>query len=169
MSMAVMKHWKDSLVRTKYTVTQDKPVSTTGGNKKRRKKNEKNLHPETDEPEALKAEAAPQARHYQGWSAHGINRYNQLFDQIEKERATPREKHLEIELQTIFHTKAETTTKQRKTTKVPVPSLPMPRHQVWSIDTVEATVPVEAKKNDPPSSSDDSDDDDEEEDGPNLD
>jgi hypothetical protein len=62
MSMAVVKHWKDSSVRTKYTVTRDKTISTAGGSKKKRKKNGRTSHPasaETDKLEAQEPEAAP--------------------------------------------------------------------------------------------------------------
>jgi hypothetical protein len=172
MSMAVAKHWKDSAVRTKYTVTRDKPESGNGGSKKKRKKNDKTPHPattESEEPEAQEPEAAPQARRYRGWSAHGINRYNQLFDQIEKERATPRGKQFEERLLAFYREKAEADTKQRKVNKVPAPSLPMPRHQLWSTATVTATVADKAKKSDQSSSSGDSSDDDDDEEDSNQD
>jgi hypothetical protein len=138
---------------------------------KRKRKKEMNSPPssaDVDKHEALEPKDGPQACHYHGWSAHGINRYNQLFDQIEKEKNTPHWKCYEEKLQAFFQVKVEIENKECKKAKVPVASLPIPRHQLWSLDTVVTAVSVEAKQTDPPSSSDESDNDDEDKYGATL-
>jgi hypothetical protein len=128
MAMAKAKHWKDSPVPTKWTVTRDKPTPVlTGKSKKRALVN----HSETERD---KNQQGPQARRYRGWSAHGINRYNQLFDQIEKERSTNRGKRFEINLLKHFQKAAENdSSSKRRKPQEEAPPLPTPKHELWSI------------------------------------
>jgi hypothetical protein len=162
MAMAVANHWTDSPIRTKYTVTRDKAVSgQQGSTKKKRKSDTSSAQIHASDPQ--EQENGPQARRYRGWSAHGINRYNQLFDQIEKERNTQRGKCFEKDLLDYYQTKAATESKQRRTIKEPAASLPMPRHQLWSTNTTVATRTAESihtnrqGKDDDGSDEDDSD------------
>lgn len=147
MAMFVSGKWKDSEVRTKYTVTRDTSVSASSGKTKKRKNKPANEQSQTETTTA-KPEGGPQARRFRGWSAHGINRYNQLFDQIEKERKSLRGQRFEVELQAFFQKRAAETVNGRKKEKLPVPTLPMPRHEMWPMASVETSVPPPTKESD---------------------
>ena len=118
MAMAVANHYKESSVKTRWTVTRDKKKGSGHG---------------TDD-----AIDGPQARRYRGWSAHGINRYNQLFDDIKKERQSERGRHFEnkLLLQMIENNK-ENKNKRKRIAKE-LPTLPMPKHELW-VDTPVST------------------------------
>ena len=67
--MAKTDEWTTAPVPTKWTVRRDR---TSLAAKKAR--------------ETELETGNPQARHYRGWSARGINRYIQLYDDIGTER-----------------------------------------------------------------------------------
>lgn len=97
MEMARQDDWTTAAVPTKWTVTRDRTASAA--------KKAQNRESETGNP---------QARRYRGWSAQGINRYNQLFDQIEAERETSRATTFEDNLLRHFQREeAESNSKKR--------------------------------------------------------
>ena len=119
------KHWKDSPVPTKWTVTRDKPTPVQNTKSKKRVV----ANPEND-----MVQEGPQARRYRGWSAHGINRYNQLFDQIAKERSSKRGKRFETALLVHFqHVREANSSSKRKKPRLEPAPLPTPKHELWSI------------------------------------
>ena len=128
MDMAKEKHWKDSPVPTKWTVTRDKPTATSIGKSKKRA-----VVSHSDTLNDMK-EHGPQARRYRGWSVHGINRYNQLFDQIEKERTTKRGKRFETNLMSHFQRDEDRNAANKGTkTRVEAAALPTPKHELWTV------------------------------------
>lgn len=135
MSMAKTNHWKDSPVRTKWTVTRDTPVVSDSGKLKKQKLPPNEERIDTDLPEG------PQARRYRGWSAQGINRYNQLFDQIKKERNSKRGKRFEVKLRASMEHRAanEKNNGKNKKRKTELTALPMPKHELWSSDITVGT------------------------------
>ena len=127
MSMSKLDHWKDSSIPTKWTVTRDKkPTSSSGKSKgKTVVTGLENINNGTQQ--------GPAARRFRGWSAHGINRYNQLFDQIQKERASTRGKRFENML--LNHFKKELEKNQggkEKKSRMEAPPLPTPKHELWT-------------------------------------
>jgi hypothetical protein len=114
MAMAKAQAWKTSPVPTKWTVTRDK-TST----------------PAKRGNAILGQENQPQARRYRGWSAQGINRYNQLFDQIRTKREAPSFAHFEDKLLLHFQKQAESSSKKIKKQRREPPPLPMPKHELW--------------------------------------
>jgi hypothetical protein len=71
-SMAERGAWKDFDVSSMYTTSWDK------------RKSQKQQREEGNETESEEDNDIPQARRYRGWSAQGIARYNQLFDEIQE-------------------------------------------------------------------------------------
>ena len=134
MAMAKAKHWKDSPVPTKWTVTRDKPTPMQNSKSKKRA-----VVKDADTDNDM-IQQGPQARRYRGWSAHGINRYNQLFEQIEKERTSKRGKRFETTLLIHFQREEEnnSSSKRKKPRLEPAP-LPTPKHELWSVVPAIAT------------------------------
>jgi hypothetical protein len=128
MAMAKAHHWKDSPIPTRWTVTRDKPTqSPTGKSKKKAVVND-------SEAQRDGIQQGPQARRYRGWSAHGINRYNQLFDQIEKERSSKRGKRFEINLLSYLQKEEENdSSSKRKKPRIEPAPLPTPKHELWTV------------------------------------
>ena len=128
MAMAKAKHWKDSPVATRWTVTRDKPTPLQMGKSKKRPAVKES------EPENDRTQQGPQARRYRGWSAHGINRYNQLFDQIQKERNSKRGKRFETTLLLHFQEEEEKNASSKgKKPRIEAQPLPTPKHELWSV------------------------------------
>jgi hypothetical protein len=125
-AMAKSKHWKDSPVRTKWTVTRDKPAVVVAANAKH------SSH-ETELPHNSNGiQDGPLAQRFRGWSAHGINRYNQLFDEIKTERKSVRGQRFEQKLQDHFRNEALLQTSGRKKKqKTLLATLPTPKHELW--------------------------------------
>jgi hypothetical protein len=119
MDMAENNIWKTSAVPTKWTVTRDKTASAGRSG---------NLTQGRD--------ALPQARRYRGWSAQGILRYNQLFDEISAIRTQPRASLFEDRLLKHFQHEAESKGKSRKKITKEPPPLPTARHQLWALTTI---------------------------------
>jgi hypothetical protein len=119
MAMAIADLWKTSPVPTKWTVTKDKSTIAA---------------PREGDAATQKCEA--EARRFRGWSAKGILRYNQLFDQIKKERTTPRAERFEDKLMQHFQHKNVGGKGKNKKSKVTPPPLPTPKHELWSDDTI---------------------------------
>jgi hypothetical protein len=145
--MAKAKFWKTSPVPTKWTVTRDKTATA-----KRKGKADK----END--------AQPQARRYRGWSAQGILRYNQLFDEITAIRKTQKASTFETRLLKHFQHEAETTGKSKRKVTKEVPPLPMARHQLWVRDTITTNGGTPLVENDDTMLDGDNDDDDDDDD-----
>ena len=120
MAMAQNDKWTTAPVPTKWTVTRDRTAVAA----KKARTAESNT-------------GLPQARRYRGWSAEGINRYNQLYDQIKIERNTERGKLFEGNLLRHFRREAdENDTRQRKGVTTEAPPMPLPRHELWACDTI---------------------------------
>jgi hypothetical protein len=120
--MANRNEWKDSDVPSEWTTTKDtnrQPVRNG----------------EVDEDNSEEEETS-QARRYRGWSAQGINRYNQLFTEIELEREEETYLAFEKYCMTAFREEAEadgkTSHKRRKTE--PDRKMPVAKHQLWEDD-----------------------------------
>jgi hypothetical protein len=129
MAMAAAEEWTTAPVPTKWTVTRDRTASAA---KKAR----------TREAET----GNPQARRYRGWSAQGINRYNQLYDEIEAERKSSRAATFEANLLRHFQrVEADSSAKKRKGVPKVAPPMPMPRHGLWSNDTIISSKRVKNK------------------------
>ena len=150
MDMAEQDAWKTSPVPTKWTVTRDRTTKAV----------------REDQTNNRRA-GEPQARRYRGWSAQGIERYNQLFDQINAERETQSAKIFETKLLKHFQHQASSHSKAKKKASVEVTPLPMARHQLWVRDTIVTnnvidTVPksMDGNHNDDDEESEDDDDDD---------
>ena len=126
MAMAETDEWTTAPVPTKWTVTRDRTASAA---KKARDKESETGH--------------AQARRYRGWSAHGINRYNQLYDEIEAERLSTRADTFEANLLRHFQrVETETNSKKRKGVPKDAPPMPMPRHGLWSNDTIVSSARI---------------------------
>ena len=122
-AMAGTEEWKTSPVPTKWTVTRTKAdnakqkATTTGSQN-----------------------SEPTARRFRGWSSEGIQRYNQLFDEIKAERQTGRAKRFEEKLLEHFqHKKAKGNKKHKKKEQQPQTPFPVPKHELWSEDTITFT------------------------------
>ena len=116
-SMAKTDNWKESDVPTKWTTSSDKRKLIEQG-----KLNE-------DEEETN----TPQTRRYGGWSAQGIARYKQLFNEIELERKKPEYKDFEFYCMTEFQVEAEDQGKskcKRQKTRDDMP-LPAAKHELF--------------------------------------
>ena len=127
LEMAKTDEWTTASVPTKWTVTRDRTGSAA---KKAR---------------AVELETGnPQARRYRGWSARGISRYNQLYDEIEANRRSTRAETFEANLLRHFQrVEAESNNKKRKGTPKEVAPMPMPRHGLWSNDTIITTTRIQ--------------------------
>jgi hypothetical protein len=121
MEMAANDEWTTASVPTKWTVSRDRTASSA---KKARAR--------------LEETGIPQARRYRGWSPAGINRYNQLYDQLEVERASARAVLFEENLLRHFRHEEEIHSSNKKQKGVPreAAPMPMPRHASWSTDTI---------------------------------
>jgi hypothetical protein len=127
MAMSKNEHWKDLQVPTKWMVTRDKKT-TSGIGKSKNKTVVSDLENTTNG-----TPQGPTARRFCGWSAHGINRYNQLFDQIKKERASMHGKRFETTLLNHFKKELEKNPGGReKKTRIEPPLLPTPKHELWT-------------------------------------
>ena len=75
----------------------------------------------------------PQAKRYRGWSAQGIARYNQLFEEIKKERETLRYQEFEIYCMEEFMKEAGEDGKQgvKRRRMDDDKALPSARHELW--------------------------------------
>ena len=129
MEMAITDEWTTASVPTKWTVTRDRTASAA---KKAQRLEEATGH--------------PQARRYRGWSALGISRYNQIYDEIERERSSTRANTFEANLLRHFQREeSESSNKKRKGVPKEAPPMPMPRHELWSNDTITSTTRIKAK------------------------
>ena len=125
-SMADADDWKESDVPSKWTTSKEK-----------RKAKSK---PACDENSSVDNDC-PQAKRYRGWSAQGIARYNQLFEEVKKERETLEFQEFEIYCMEEFMKEAEEDGKQgvkRRRTNTDK-ALPSARHELWDDESqVEA-------------------------------
>jgi hypothetical protein len=119
--MATTEDWRSSSVPTKWTVTRDKTATA----ERRGRGNSKN-----DD------DVQPTARRYRGWSAIGIERYNQLFDEITSHRAKNSSTLLEDRLLKHFQHETDMRGKSKRKQKKEPPPLPMARHQLWVRDSI---------------------------------
>ena len=121
-SMAKSKAWRDSDVATKWTTTKD------------RRKHAAGTGDQNKTPTLSANDGVPQARRYRGWSAQGIARYNQLFNEIKVERT--KQSFLEFEEYLIeeFQEEAERDGQQgNKRQKVDNEKpLPVAQHELWN-------------------------------------
>jgi hypothetical protein len=116
-SMAESDNWKESDVPSEWTTSTDK-----------RKLNQQGK--ENDEEEETNK---PQARRYRGWSAKGIARYNQLFNEIETERKKPEYVEFESYCMREFQEEAEEqgrSKNKRQKTRIDMP-LPVAKHELF--------------------------------------
>jgi hypothetical protein len=124
-SMAEYMDWKDS----------DEPSKWTTSKEKRSKAKNATTADDTSSAE----NNCPLAKRYRGWSAQGIARYNQLFEEIKKERETLRFEEFETYVMEEFRTEAGEDGKQgvkrRKTDDEK--ALPSARHELWDDDPQE--------------------------------
>ena len=117
-SMADDMDWKDSDEPSKWTTSKEKRKASSAAT------TADNSSVEND---------CPQAKRYRGWSAQGIARYNQLFEEIKKEREKPRFEDFETYVMEEFMTEAREDGKQgvnRRRTKE-IKALPSARHELW--------------------------------------
>jgi hypothetical protein len=118
--MAATNKWTTASVPTKWTVSRDRTASLA-----------KKAYARLEET------GIPQARRYQRWSAASINRYNQIYDQIKVERASMRAALFEENLLHHFQREEEIhSTKKQKGVPREATPMPMPRHGLWSTDTI---------------------------------
>ena len=75
------------------------------------------------------------SQHNKGWSDEGLNRFNVLFDLVEKNRASPYAKQFEEDLRKWCEAKAEGK-KRKKVEKLFVEAVQV-RHELWSDDEDE--------------------------------
>ena len=117
-SMADSEDWKDSDVPSKWTTSKEKRKA------KSKRTGEENSSDESD---------CPQAKRYRGWSAQGIARYNQLFEEIKKERETLRYQEFEIYCMEEFMKEAGEDGKQgvKRRRMDNDKALPSARHELW--------------------------------------
>ena len=116
-SMAETGTWTDSEVPSKWTTS----------NEKRKTKLQEDDYERSDEDQI------PQARHFRGWSAQGIARYNQLYVEIELEQRKDNYETFEEYCMEEFQKEAEQAGKNRHTRKKMEPETPLPvaRHELW--------------------------------------
>ena len=109
--MAEKEEWKDSMVPSKWTTSKEK----------RQAENRNKENP------------IPQAQRYRGWSAQGLARYNQLFEEIKRERDG--HNFVEFETYCIAEFQAEAERNDKKTHKRKREEedrlLPTARHELW--------------------------------------
>ena len=85
---------------------------------------------------------------------HGLNRYNQLFDQIQAERETTRARIFEDNLLRHFQREEEeNNSKKKRGVPKEAPPMPIPRHELWATDTIVTTArtkktPLQREKDD---------------------
>ena len=127
-SMAEADDWKDS----------DEPSKWTTSKEKRKARGS-----DTMDGYSSDENDTPQAKRYRGWSAQGIARYNQLFEEIKKEREKPQFEDFETYCMEEFVEEAGESGKhggKRKRTEEDK-ALPSARHELWDDD-----VPVEPEE-----------------------
>jgi hypothetical protein len=122
--MADDMDWKDS----------DEPSKWTTSKEKRKARSEAVM----DDNSSVENDS-PQAKRYRGWSAQGIARYNQLFEEIKKEREKPRFEDFETYIMEEFMMEAREDGKQgvkrRRTDEDK--ALPSARHELWDDEPQE--------------------------------
>jgi hypothetical protein len=120
-SMAERGAWKDSDVSSMYTTSRDK------------RKSQKQKREEENETESEEDDDIPQARRYRGWSAQGIARYNQLFDEIQESRQQPSFVALEDYLMEEFQAEDEEEgmRKGKRVKRDDDKPLPVARNELW--------------------------------------
>ena len=120
--MAKKDDWKDSMVPSKWTTSKEK----------RQPKNRNKENP------------TPQARCYRGWSAQGLARYNQLFEEIKRERGGHDFAQFETYCIAEFQAEAERNGKktQKRKREEDDRLLPTARHELWDDE-----VPNEEEQN----------------------
>ena len=123
--MAETGDWKESTVASKYTMTKDA-----------RKKQRTYQYNNNDEDDVEEEKDEPQARHFRGWSAMGIARYNKLFEEIELEQAKPSFVVFEESLMKAFEDDNTVDGHpERKRPKVDTAkALPVAKHELWDFD-----------------------------------
>jgi hypothetical protein len=126
-SMGKANNWTSSSVRPKYT---------TGGNacqtpKKKSKKSIKEKQGNVDYSQVV-LDISTSAR-YQGWSVSGIKRFNELFDCIEKERASPIGRLFDDALIQFSVKEKE---QMRKKQKHEINTFETCRHELWVEDNL---------------------------------
>jgi hypothetical protein len=126
-SMAELDEWKDSHVSSKWTTSREKRKTQTEGHN--------NNSDKENENKADKSEA----RSYRGWSAQGIARYNQLFQEIKWQRQTPEFQVFETYLMNMFQEEEEEEGQNRnKQQKIDnKKSLPVAQHELWTDEEKE--------------------------------
>jgi hypothetical protein len=124
-SMGKKQEWKDLDVSSMYTTLRDKC------------KSQKQQRQDGNTSNSSKEDDIPQARRYRGWSAQGIVRYNQLFDEIKESRTQP----LFLELGDYLMEDEEAGMGRNKCTKVEDKKpLPVARNELWIEDKPCSTV-----------------------------
>ena len=121
-AMATADEWKESDIPTKWTTSRDKRTSL--------KKSDNDTKQESDEDDQT-----PQATRYRGWSWHGIERYNQLFNEIKASRSTPSFQKFELYLISEYKREEEDEGKHRgKRQKIDTRKpLPEAQHELWDV------------------------------------
>jgi hypothetical protein len=121
-SMAGNENMKESTVSSMYTTLRDK-----------RKTQKLQREDTNDSDSGGENDNVPQARRYRGWSALGIARYNQLFDEIKEYRTTPTFGRLEDYLMERFQAEDEENgIRKNKRPKVEDNvALPVARNELW--------------------------------------
>ena len=127
-SMAENDDWKESDIPSEWTTSKD-----------RRK-----LHNKRDEmdSDSLDSGDNPQARRYRGWTAKGIQRYNQIFHEVKAERLKLIYREFEEYCIQEFKEEAEAQGKNQNKRKTREPDKPLPVacHELWDEDNVEDDV-----------------------------
>jgi hypothetical protein len=129
--MGKANNWTSSSVRPKYT---------TGGNasqtpKKKGKKSNKEKQEACNSDYSQGGLNFPTSARYQGWTVSGIKRFNELFDAIEKERASCIGSAFDKEfLQYCIDEREQTTNKQKHDSTI----FETCRHELWVDDTIMA-------------------------------
>jgi hypothetical protein len=115
--MAESDEWRESSVPSKWTTSTEKRAS--------------NQQP--DKVSSDTSVVTPQARRFRGWTAQGINRYNQLFMEIKMERAKKTYRLIEEYCLGEYQSDAEANgNNSHKRKKVDADkALPIAIHELW--------------------------------------
>ena len=121
-SMAADDEWRDCEVSSKWTTSREKRKNPIDGEAGKRDK------------ENVANEGESQARSYRGWSAQGIARYNQLFQEIKAERSKKSFEDFEVYLMNEFQKEEEEEgkNKNKRQKYVNEMALPVAQHELWN-------------------------------------
>ena len=118
--MAADDEWKDCNISSKWTTSREKRKEQKEGEEDKRNK------------ENVGKEGESQTQSYRGWSAQGIARYNQLFQEIRAERTKKSFEAFEVYLMNKFQEEEEAEGKNKNKWQkyVNEMALPVAKHEL---------------------------------------